>query len=324
MTLNEGNHTSAEKEIGMNSGDSTKETLAPPAQPDTVLPSEATSITGGDDIDNEKQNVVAEQETAPRDIHGVKWGLVVGAILSSTFLFALDNTIVADIQPVIVTHFDAVGKISWLSVSFLIGAASTNLIWGKIFGQFNAKWMYIFCVFLFEVGSAICGAAPTIDALIVGRAICGVGGSGMYVGVMTLLASTTTMHERPMYVGGTGLTWGLGTVLGPIIGGAFTDSSAGWRFAFYINLIIGAVCAPVYFFMLPNKDPRPGVSFMDRAREMDYVGAVLTVGAFVSGVMAVSFGGVQYPWNSGRIIGLFVTSGVLFIILGIQQVYTIF
>lgn len=130
------------------------------------------------------------------------------------------------------------------------------------------------------------------------------------------------MHERPMYVGGTGLTWGLGTVLGPIIGGAFTVSSAGWRWAFYINLCIGAACAPVYLFMLPNKDPRPGVSFMDRAREMDYVGTVLTLGAFVSGVLAMSFGGVTYPWNSGRIIGLFVCSGVLFILLGIQQVYS--
>jgi MFS family permease len=75
-----------------------------------------------------------------------------------------------------------------------------------------------------------------MDALIIGRAICGIGGSGMYVGVMTLLAATTTIHERPMYVGSSGLTWGLGTVLGPIIGGGFSDSQAGWRWAFYINL----------------------------------------------------------------------------------------
>ena len=286
--------------------------------------SEQTSVTGMDEVDNEKQQPEPTEEKPPRDISGWKWAIVVFSILSSTFLFALDNTIVADVQPVIVTHFNDVGKLTWLSVAFLIGAASTNLVWGKIFGQFNAKWMYIFCVFLFELGSAVCGAAPSMDALIIGRAICGVGGSGMYVGVMTLLAATTTMHERPMYVGGTGLTWGLGTVLGPIIGGAFTDSSAGWRWAFYINLCIGAVCAPVYLFMLPNKDPRPGVSFMDRAREMDYVGAILTIGAFVSGVMAVSFGGVTYPWNSGRIIGLFVCSGVLFILLGIQQVWTVF
>jgi hypothetical protein len=192
-----------------------------------------TSFQEGNETDNEKQTQAVEEEKPPRDIGGWKWALVVFAILSSTFLFALDQTIVADIQPVIVTHFNSVGKLSWLSVAFLIGAASTNLVWGKVFGQFNGKFCYIFCVFLFELGSAVCGAAPSIDALIIGRAICGVGGAGMYVGVMTLLAATTTMHERPMYIGGTGLTWGLGTVLGPIIGGAFTDSSAGWRWAFY-------------------------------------------------------------------------------------------
>ena len=76
--------------------------------------------------------------------------------------------------------------------------------------------------------------------------------------------------------------------------------------------------------MVPNFDPRPGVSLKDRAREMDYVGAILTLGAFVSGVMAISFGGVQYAWNSGTIIGCFICSGILFILLGLQQVYTIF
>ncbi|KAH6670424.1 major facilitator superfamily domain-containing protein [Halenospora varia] len=301
--------------------DSKENTIVPKDQQDV---SEATSVTGVESIDAEKGTAEPTPEAPPRDISGIKWAVVVLSILSSTFLFALDNTIVAVIQPVIVTKFNSIDKLAWLSVAFLIGAAATNLIWGKIFGQFNAKWTYILCVFLFEVGSAICGAAPNIDALIIGRAICGVGGSGMYVGVMTLLAATTTIQERPMYVGGTGLTWGLGTVLGPIIGGAFTDSSAGWRWAFYINLCIGAVCAPVYLFMLPNKDPRPGVSLMDRAREMDYLGSVLTMGAFVSGVMALSFGGVTYPWNSAKIIGLFCCSGVLFILLGIQQVYTIF
>ncbi|KIN06875.1 hypothetical protein OIDMADRAFT_36630 [Oidiodendron maius Zn] len=89
-------------------------------------------------------------------------------------------------------------------------------------------------------------------------------------------------------------------------------------------IAIGAVCAPVYLFMLLKIDPRPGVKFFDRAREVDYVGMILTVGAFMSGVMAVNFGGVQYPWNSCRIIGLFVCSGVLFTLLALQQVFTVF
>lgn len=259
----------------------------------------------------------------PRDITGWRWAVVILAILSTQFLFALDNTIVANVQPVIVEEFAAVSKLSWISVAFLIGAASTHQIWGKVYDQFNSKWLYILCILLFEAGSALCGAAPTIEAFIVGRAICGFTGAGMYVGLMAMIATTTTIQERPAYLGLSGLTWGVGTVLGPIIGGAFTDSAAGWRWSFYINLVIGAVFAPVYVFMLPNRDPRPGASLGQRAVELDYFGTLLTLGAFISGVMAISFGGVDYAWKSGTIIGLFCCSGVLFLLLGLQQSFTI-
>ena len=83
---------------------------------------------------------------------------------------------------------------------------------GKIFAQFDAKILYLISVFLFEAGSAICGAANTMNVLIFGRALCGFGGVGAYCGVMTLLSVTTTEHERPFYIGLTGLTWGSGTV----------------------------------------------------------------------------------------------------------------
>ncbi|KUI58624.1 hypothetical protein VP1G_05885 [Cytospora mali] len=272
---------------------------------------------------NEKQEET-QDEQPPRDIDGWKWWCAMTAILLSIFLYALDNTIVADIQATIIEDLGGLDKLSWLSVGFLLSATATNMVWGRLYGQFNSKKLYIFNVFLFEVGSAICGAAPNIDALIVGRAICGVGGSGLYVGVMTLIAQTTTIPERPLYVSGTGLTWGVGIVLGPVIGGAFGESSAGWRWAFYINLLIGAVCAPAWLFLLPSKNPRPGVPFKERAAEMDYTGMVLLMGALTSFFLALNWGGVTYPWGSGRIIGLFVCSGVLFIILGIQQTFTIF
>ncbi|KAL9008344.1 MAG: hypothetical protein Q9173_006520 [Seirophora scorigena] len=287
----------------------------------TVTPSGTSNIS--DPALAEKAAEPPQEQKPPRDVHGVAWILVVLSVLSSTFLFALDNTIVADIQPAIVERFDSIDKLPWLSIAFLVAAASTNLVWGKIYAQFDAKYLYLFALFLFEAGSAICGAAPTMDALIIGRAICGLGGAGMYLGVMTVLSVTTTEHERPTYIGFTGLTWGAGTVLGPVIGGAFTDSSATWRWAFYINLVVAAVCLPVYFFYLPRFDPRPGVPVKRRCSELDYVGTVLIIGAYVSGVMAVNFGGSVYEWNSGRIIGLFVCSGVLFIFFGIQQGLTI-
>ncbi|KAI0999021.1 Efflux pump [Podosphaera aphanis] len=273
--------------------------------------------------DSERLSTLADASPV-RQITGWKWALIVTAILSSTFLFALDNTIVAVVQPVVVLEFNSIDRIAWLSSSFLLTAAATNLIWGKVFGQLEAKWTYIFCVAMFELGSVICGAAPDMNSMIIGRAIAGVGGSGMYVGVMTLLAVNTSIKERPMYIGATGMTWGLGTVFGPIIGGALTVSTAGWRWAFYINLCIGALCFPVYIFMIPRCDPRPGVSFVARAREMDYVGGVLTIGAFVSGVTAISFGGVQYDWLSSQIIGLFSCSFLCFMLLGTQQAHMIF
>ncbi|MCJ1381687.1 hypothetical protein MMC17_004798 [Xylographa soralifera] len=264
-----------------------------------------------------------DQPTEVRTITGFRWVVVVLAILSSTFLFALDNTVVADVEPNIVESFGQIQKLPWLPIAFLVSAVSTNLIWGKIYGQFNAKWLYVVCVFLFEIGSAVCGAAPTMNAFIGGRVLAGLGGAGMYIGVMTLLSVNTTEHERPLYIGMTGLTWGLGTVLGPIIGGAFAISNVGWRFAFYINLFIGAVCAPVYLFMLPPFDPRPGVPYKTRISELDFLGTLLMVGACVAGVMAISFGGIIYPWNSGQTIACFVVSGVLFIVFGLQQVFCV-
>lgn len=188
--------------------------LAPP-----VEHSGPPSSYGEEISDVEKVPEPAAEERSPRDVHGVKWALAVFSVLISTFLFALDNTIVADIQPAIVERFGQVSKLSWLSVAFLVAAIGTNLFWGKMYSQFDAKYMYLFTVFLFEAGSAICGAANSMDLLIFGRALCGLGGVGLYAGVMTLLSVTTTEHERPMYIGLTGLTWGLGTVLGPIIGG---------------------------------------------------------------------------------------------------------
>ncbi|KAK7994404.1 hypothetical protein PG991_015992 [Apiospora marii] len=259
-----------------------------------------------DDAEKQQQPTVPQTETQslPRDITGWKWAVAAFTLCSSIFLYSLDGTVVAVIQATIVNEFDSLNDLSWNNVGFLMGATATNMVWGQVYGQFNSKWVYIFNVVVFEAGSALCGAAPTMNALIVGRVICGIGGSGLYNGAFTLISQTTTIAERPIYVSGTGLTWGLGTVLGPIVGGAFQQSKVGWRWAFYINLFIGAACAPAWLFLLPSKDPRPGVPYKTRLREFDYVGMVLLMGCLVSLIMAINFGGLTYAWNSGQIIGL--------------------
>ena len=120
---------------------------------------------------------------------------------------------------------------------------------GKSYGIFNVKYMHIGNVTLFSIGSAICGAAPTMNALVVGRVIAGVGGAGMYLGTLNLITLLTTFKERPIYMGGVGIVWGVGTILGPVIGGSFADSSATWRWAFYINLLFFAGMLPALLFV---------------------------------------------------------------------------
>lgn len=262
-------------------------------------------------------------EKPPREVSGFVWFVAVAATLSSVFLYALDNTIVADITPTIVNTFENVDNLPWLSVGFLLGGESAVLPFGKLYGLFDCKWVYITSAILFNVGSAICGAAPNLEALIVGRVIAGVGGNGMYIGVINILSVFTSDRERPTYLGLNGVVWGVGTILGPVIGGAFAESSATWRWAFYINLCVAALCAPVYLFWLPSYKPRKNEKTSKLTKEFDYLGTVLIIGALISLIMGINFGGALYEWNSGQIIALLVVSGVLFITFGFQQAYSV-
>ncbi|KAJ9133710.1 MFS general substrate transporter [Pleurostoma richardsiae] len=293
-------------------------------------PAEASLGGNGDTSDSSLEAnlppaaTTASADVSPRDIHGFPWFLVVVAILSSIFLFSLDNTVVADITPAAVNTLGGALELPWLSVGFLLGSSAVVLPFGKLYSLFDAKWLYIGSSVVFNLGSALCGAAPTMDALIVGRVLAGVGGNGMYLGVMTLMSVNTSDRERPGYLSFVGIVWGIGTVLGPVIGGAFAESSATWRWAFYINLCVCGLCAPVYLLWLPSFKPRAVDKVAVLLREFDIVGTVLSIGAILTLVMAINFGGALYAWNSRQIIALFIISGVLFIAFGIQQGKTIF
>lgn len=111
-------------------------------------------------------------------------------------------------------------------------------------------------------------------------------------------------------MGYTGLSWGSGFILGPIIGGAFAQSRLTWRWAFYINLLLFVVFGPVFLFLLPHHRPQKDMTVAKALKQADWLGSVLELGGTLAGIMVISFGGVVYPWGSGRIIGLFVTADV--------------
>ncbi|KAF3810844.1 Efflux pump DEP3 [Colletotrichum gloeosporioides] len=194
-----------------------------------------------------------------RVIHGWKWGFAYAAMLSTTLLFALDNTIVANIQPAIINDFGHLELLTWIGTGFALGTMFI-LLWGKVYGVFNIKWVYILNILMFEAGCALCGAAPNIETLIIGRVIAGVGGSGMCSGTLIYVSILSHDQEKLAYLAGS------------TVGGAFAASSATWRWVycfrhfptvtnstegFYVNLPIGAVFAPAYFLLFPSVDPHP-------------------------------------------------------------------
>ncbi|KAI4693309.1 Efflux pump dep3 [Alternaria novae-zelandiae] len=236
---------------------------------------------------------------SPRNIHGWKWATAYSAMLSTTLLFALDNTIVANIQPAIIADFGHLELLSWIGTGFALGTMFI-LLWGKIYGVFNIKWVYIFNILLFEAGSALCGAAPNIEALIVGRVVAGVGGSGMYSGTLTYVSVLSDEKEKPAYLAGSTVVWGIGSVLGPV--------------GFYVNLPIGALFAPVYFLLFPSIDPYPSKTLAEKLRLVDWVNAVIFLAGSACLTIVLTFGGVIYPFSSGTVIALWTITGVLLIV----------
>jgi MFS family permease len=238
------------------------------------------------------------------------------------FIYSLDNTITADLGPAIVNEFGEVGMLPWLSVGFNIGVFGALLPMGRLYATFDAKWVYTASVAFFLGASALCGAAPNMNAMVVGRVFLGVGGSGIYCGIMTLLTLLTEEHERPAYFSISGVVWSVGTVLGPVVGGGF--ERVDWRWAFYINLVIGGMFLPIYAFVIPSFSHMlpQGVSWIRRMNGFDILGSVFLISSSTCLVMGINFGGILYPWDGPSSITLFVVGGVLLVAFCVQQYFS--
>ncbi|KAI1812297.1 major facilitator superfamily domain-containing protein [Poronia punctata] len=260
-----------------------------------------------------------------RSITGFKWALICVAVFSSNFLYGLDNTIVASIQGAVVNSFGHVNQLGWLGIGFPLGSTAITLPIGKAYAIFDIKWLYVGSLLMFAAGSALCGAAPNMDALIVGRVWAGAGGAGMYLGNLNMIQNLTTPKERSVYMAAVVLVYGTGAILGPVIGGSLADSSSsGWRWAFYLNLFIFAAAAPIYIFLLPSIQPRPGVGLWQRLKSIDWVGTILSVGLFLAFALIFTFGGSIWDWKDGRMIALYVVFGVCTVLFAIQQPLMLF
>ena len=242
---------------------------------------------------------VEQPRYSRRDILFTMAGVLLVMLLAS-----LDQTIVSTAMPRIIGDLHGFDKYTWVTTAYMLTSTVMVPIYGKLSDLFGRKSIFLIGVTLFLIGSALSGAAQSMEMLIAFRAFQGLGAAALMPIAIAVVGDLFTPRERGKWQGITGAVFGLSSIVGPLAGGWITENSS-WRWVFYVNLPIGIIAMLVLIFLMPTLQAK------SKNVKIDYIGAALLVAGSVPLLLGFTWAGSQYDWLSPQIIGIFALAVVV-------------
>ncbi|KAE8388146.1 MFS transporter [Aspergillus alliaceus] len=281
-------------------------TRATKSERDADSPAQAQHATS-DEVSTE------DPETNANAMHGFKLFAIFVGICFGAFLMSLDIFVIATAIPSITSDFKDTSQLAWYPAAYSLTTCALTPLAGKLSSTFPLRWIYISFFSIFLVGSLVCGFAPNSNTFIAGRAIAGIGASGVASGGFVIVLTVSPEKSKPLLLGICSSCFAMGLILAPVIGGAFTEKAT-WRWCFWVNLPPGALTllSMLCFFKPPSIQRDRTV--VQRIVNLDLLGCAIFIPAIFMLLLAMMWGGTQKDWDSATIIGLFVGSGVMLIL----------
>ncbi|KAI0781950.1 iron permease [Abortiporus biennis] len=221
------------------------------------------------------------------------------AVLVCIFLSALDLTGISTALPTITADLNGGDNYVWIGSAYALASTAILPLSGLLADVFGRKPIMLASVFLFALGSALAGAAQSMNMLIAARVVEGLGGGAIVNLAEIITSDLVPLAERPLYQGIVSMVWSLASAIGPPIGGAFAEK-ASWRWLFYINLPLTGIASVLVFFWLKVKTP-PG-SIMSKLRRIDWIGNMIVISGTTLAIVGLTFAGIRYPWSSVQVL----------------------
>src|SRR3954470_6858762 len=228
---------------------------------------------------------------------------IYSGLMVALFLAALDQTIVATALPRVVSDLGGLPQFSGVFPPYMLGPTGPVPLYGRLGDVYGRKPLFIIAILIFLVGSALCGAAQNMTELVVFRGVQGVGAGGLFPLALAVVGAIVPPRDRGRYQGLIGAVFASASIIGPLVGGFIVDNTS-WRWIFYVNLPIGGIALLVIWLTMPRPSQR-------REHSIDWLGAAVLAGGTSALLLGLTWGGRQYGWGSGHVVGAIAASAAL-------------